>query len=862
VGQATNLRVRLQVGEVREVVEVKGNDAMVSIATDARLSDTVDQRELQDLPISQRDVTGLIRLSAGATLIPGAASSTKLTASPVITVNGNRYRGNNYVLDGSMNTNPNNSGEPAIVPSLESIEEVQVQTGNFSAEFGRGNGSVVNSRTKSGTNRFHGKAWDYLRNSSANARNYFATRATPLKFNQFGAILGGPIIKDKTFFFVSYEGSRSSSGQALRFQVETPEFRDYVFRTAPGGVAASLLKVNPAPTPLPGSAGTKYAGEVDFTPPGQSSPIPQLGTAAVVLGDKSHANQYLVKIDHSLREGKDRMIGRWIAENEYDNGGVNSQLAVLGQAVRGFYSPFSGFFGNLNLGEIHLFGERINDARFSFQNISTKVGVNNPTVPTITITGITAPFGDIPINATRLRTYEVRDTLSFNWGKHLLRIGGEGRKIFKGLSLSPPTPGAFTFRTPLDFAQGNPFSQSLTVGPLTGFPVAFPRYFTLYESGLFIQDDWKINSRLTLNLGLHHDYFGSASKKHGLLSSLILGPGNTYAEQLANSSIGRVPGLFTPQRFNFSPRIGIAYDPFGRGRTSIRAAFSLAYMPNHGLSIAGPRPQPPDAITGVLSPAQGIGIKILYGVPVPLDPAQFARGLNSQGGVPGLQIAGWVVDPNIKTQYSESWFVSIDQEFFKGWITEIGYTATYGIHLERLNDIKRVTGDLLNPAHFGKLVRANSNFGAVKQVRNDVTSNYNGGTAEIRHSVSHGLSFRANYRFSKWIDSGSDTQPGQFSDISEPLKGTQDANCLRCERGHSMFDIPHRFTVSAVWSPTFSGGRNFVRKIGNGWELSTITSLQSGRPFSVWNGAASNVKCVAGSTLTAAPSTGSATTES
>jgi hypothetical protein len=367
VGQTTDIDIELQVGEVQEVVEVMANDAKVSVATDARLSDTIVQRQLTELPVAQLDVFGLIRLSAGATAIPGAAISTKLTNSPVVTVNGNRYRGNNYVLDGSMDTNPNNTGEPAIVPSLESVEEAQVQTGNFPAEFGRGNGSVVNLRTKSGTNNFHGKAWEYLRNSSANARNYFATRDTPLRFNQFGAIFGGPIFKNKTFFFVSYEGSRNSSGQALRFQVETPEFDNYVFTNAPGGVAAGLLKAHPAPIPLPSTTGQKYAGEVDFTPPGQTTPIPELATAAVILGDRSHADQYLVKLDHSLNDGKDKLTGRWIAESEYDNGGVSSQPATLGQAARGYYGPFTGFFGNLNFGHVHVFERMVNDARFSFK---------------------------------------------------------------------------------------------------------------------------------------------------------------------------------------------------------------------------------------------------------------------------------------------------------------------------------------------------------------------------------------------------------------------------------------------------------------------------------------------------------------
>ena len=839
VGLTTTLNIQLQVGEVKEIVQVTADDAKVAVATDARLADTIAQRQLSDLPVAQRDIVGLIKLSAGATAIPGAAISTKVTNSPVVTVNGNRYRGNNYVLDGSMDTNPNNTGEPAIVPSLDAVEAAQVQTGNFSAEFGRGNGSVVNLRTKSGTNQFHGKAWEYLRNSAANARNYFATRDTPLRFNQFGGIFGGPVIHDKTFFFTSYEGSRNSSGQALLFQVETPEFSDYIFSSAPNGVAAGLLKSHPAPTPLPGTTGTKYAGEVDFTPPGSDTAIPELATAAVILPDHAHTDQYLLKLDHSLNGDKDKISVRWIAEQEYDNGGVSSQLATLGQAARGYFGPFNGYFGNLNLGHVHVFNRLVNDARFSFQIINTAVGQGDASVPTISITGITAPFGDIFKNGTHLRTYELRDTVSMDRGHHLIRLGGEGRRIFKGLSLSPPTTGTFLFRTALDFAQDNPFTQTLTVNPFTGIPTGFPRYFTLYESGLFIQDDWKVNSRLTVNLGLRHDYFGTVSEKHGLLSSLISGTGDTFEERLATGAVGRVKQLYHPEKLNFSPRVGLAYDPFGDGKTSIRAGASLAYQPHHGQSIAGARALPPDAITGVLSPAQGIGTQILYGIPVPLNPDQFARGLNAQGGVPGLQITGFVVNPKIKTQYSESWFLSVDREFIKNWVIEVGYVGTNGVNLERLDDINRVKGDLLN----GKLSRVNSNFGALTFVTNGVSSSYNAGTVEVRHSLSQGLSFQANYRFSKWLDTNSDTQPGQFTDSSEPTRGAQDIACLRCERGHSMFDIPHRFAVSAVWTPTFFKQPGVLRKVGNGWGLSTIIAAQSGRPFSVWNSAPSRLIC-------------------
>ncbi len=857
VGQTTEFDAQLEVGAANEVVIVSADQAKITVASDARLSDTIAQDQLTDLPVAQRDVTGLTRLSAGATAIPGAAISTKLSNSPVVTVNGNRYRGNNFVLDGSMDTNPNNTGEPAIVPTLESVEEVQVQTGNFSAEFGRGNGSVVNLRTKSGTNDFHGKAWEYIRNADANARNYFATRSTPLTFNQFGGVIGGPIVKDKTFFFASYEGTRNASGQALQLQVETPEFTSYAETNAPSSVAASLLKAHPAPAPLAGTNGQKYAGEVDFIPAGQSSPIPELATAAVILRDFQKGDQYLGRVDHSFNGGKDKISGRWISEDEYDDGGYSSQPATLGEAARGYRGPFNGFFGDANLGHVHVFDHLVNDARFSFLVVDTEVGKSDAVVPQITITGITAPFGDIFKNGTRLRTYEWRDTLSIQRGRHLIRTGGEFRKIFKGISLAPPTAGSFFFRSAADFASDKPFSQTLTVNPTTGLPTGYPRYFTVYESGLFVQDDWKVTPRLTLNLGLRHDYFGDASEKHGLLSSFIPGSGSTFEEQLANGAIGRVKRLYTPQRLNFSPRVGFAYDPFGDGKSSIRAGFSLAFQPHHGQSIAGARALPPDAIQGVLSPAQGIGTQILYGIPVPANPAQFARGLNAQGGVPGLQITGFVVNPTIKTQYSESWFLNLEHEFAGNWVVELGYVGTEGVNLERLDDINRTKGDLLNPAHFNKLRRINSNFGTLTWVTNGVSSSYNAATAEVRHSMGHDLTLQANYRFSKWLDTDSDTQPGQFTDASEPAKGAEDINCLRCERGHSMFDIPQRFTASVAWAPNPIKQHGLLGSLANHWELSTITAVQSGRPFSVWNGAPSRLQCASSGKFTAPdPSTG------
>jgi len=835
VGQTTELNVKLQIGAVEEVVEITASDAKVEVAKEGRLADTFVSKEINTLPLPQRDVFLLPKLSAGATAIPGAASSTKLTNSPVITVNGNRYRGNNYVLDGAMNTNQNNTGEPAIVPSLESLEEAQVQTGNFSSEFGRGNGAVINLQTRSGSNQFHGKAWTYHRNAALNARNFFAVDNPHQVFNQFGANFGGPIIKNKTFFFGSYEGTRNAIGQALTFQVETPEFRDFVARTSPSGVAARLLRDFPAPAPLPGTGGDRYLDQQNLVTP--DGVIPAVGRTSVTLDDYIRFDQYMVRIDHSL-SSKDRISGRWIAEDQRDEGGTSSSRATLGKAIRGSRGPFNGFFANLNLGYIRLFNRAVNDARFSFQVINTTRGDDDALVPDITVTGLTAPFGDIFTSGTRLRTYEVRDTLSLDRGLHSIRIGFEFRRIFKGISIGPPNAGSFFFETLNDFALDRPFRQTLTVDPVTGQPTNFPRYFRLYESGIFIQEDWKVNSRLNLSLGLRHDYFGDVQEREERLSSIIFGEGSDFRERLANASIGRVDRLYKPERANFAPRIGIAYDPVGDRKTSLRAGFSLAYQPHHGQSIAGARALPPDAIQGVSQPRSNIGTQILYDIPVPFNP-EFGRGLNANGGVqsrpgePPIRITGFVVNPNIKTQYSQSWFLNVEREVIQGWIASIGYVGTRGINLERIDDVNRFAGDLLD----GREDRINPNFGTILFVTNGVTSDYNAMTAEVRSNFRSDLSIQANYRWSKWLDTSSDTSTGQFADNSEPGKGAVNIDCLRCERARSLFDIPHRFSASVLWTPLRFRGEGLLGKLANNWQISTIITAQSGRPFSVWNGA-------------------------
>ena len=522
----------------------------------------------------------------------------------------------------------------------------------------------------------------------------------------------------------------------------------------------------------------------------------------MLIADDVRFDQYFGRVDHVLGSAH-RLSARWIGEHQRDEGGTSSSAATLGRALRGSRGPFDGFFGNLNVGAQQILGRAVNDARVSFQIIDTTRGAAGAIVPTINITGITAPFGDVFESTTRLRTFELRDVLTLERGQHAIRVGGEVRRVTKGLAIGAPTAGSFTFTTLASFVADRPFRQQLTVDPVSGEPTNFPRYFTQYESGLFIQDQWTISPRLSLSLGLRHDYFGTVTEEDGRLSSIILGAGRHVpaSRSPARASAASISST-SPRRLNFSPRIGLAWDPAGNGRMSIRSGFSLAYQPHHGQSISGARALPPDALDGVIQPANGIGTQILYDIPVPYNP-EFGRGLNEFGGVqsrpgePPIRITGFVVNPTIKTQYTESWFLNGQRRLGQHWVVELGYAGTQGVNLERIDDVNRFTGDLLD----GREDRLNPNFSVLLFVTNGVSSSYHAFTSELRREFANGFSLQANYRWSRWLDTSSDTSTGQFQDNAEPGKGAQDIACLRCERAPSLFDVPHRFASSLVYQP-------------------------------------------------------------
>jgi hypothetical protein len=730
VNSTTTADVKLQVGNVSELVEVTGAAALVQ-TDEARLSDTLSGRQVTDLPLNGREIYQLMSLQPGVTATNAPVISNVPSPNSPVTfdfgfdANGAGPRGNNFVLDGTSNNNDWLGGTPVMFPSPDAIQEFQVQTLNFSAEYGRNNGAVANIITKSGSNELHGSLYDFERNTALNARNYFdlAGEKTPLLAHQFGGTLGGPIRKDKTFFFLNYDGSRRKDGVPELFTVETPEFRQQVATLLPNSIANQFYKDFPAPPCIPGTSRDIGSIPPPGVPPignplavGAPDGVPDICQAMAPQVQPSRADQYMVRIDHNVND-RNKIFGRWISD--YASADVSRQ-ELMGAQIRGFSGALNGLFSDLGLGWTRqLSNTFLNDFRFSYQRsnsaIQTLVPPNSVSekqlaaadMPnffgTLVFDDGTADFGGtlyVPRNFV-FNTFTWTDTMSKQAGRHGLKWGFEFRRIQENSNYALEMHPYYDFNSIFNFANDQPWLVESAVNrnpasPNFGHFTDSPRHFRHDQYAAFIQDDWKATSRLTLNLGLRWEVFGSPSETNGLLSNIILGSGSTIFEQIANARAGRVSELFRTNYHNFAPRIGIAWDPFGKGQTAIRSGFSIAYLePFSNLYTNPSRFDPPESSFIDSDPVFGFGTNINYTFPPQPSPDNFSP-VTASGGAALGKVAMEGVDPNLRTAYSMQWFLGVQQGFLRNYAVSINYVGTRGIHLYAREDWNRYNGDVCN----------------------------------------------------------------------------------------------------------------------------------------------------------------------
>ena len=821
LGQDAVINITLQVGEVEQTVAVNAEAPVVETTT-ATVSGLVGENQIRDLPLNARNLIELATLFPGVTLARAASSSAANGFATKLTISGTRFNASLFQLDGQDINDATGSagGAAGILMGVETIREFDVITHGFSAEYGKHTGGVFNAVTKSGTNSLHGSAFDFLRNNKLDARNFFDRQIPPYKRNQFGAALGGPIKKDKTFFFGSYEGLRQRLGVTQIFTVPDANAHQGILPTTAAicasgsgtyNAAAGLctFAVNPAVKPFldsfPLPNGQIFSsGTGEFTRP---------------FGLPTNENFVMGRIDQRFSD-KDSLFGRYTFDNANQVGPQNFN-STLNSNSRDQY---------ITLGETHVFSPQLlNILLLAFnRSLLNQVSPAIPgfTYPLKTFTAFTIPLPTMAITTlsgwganaiapttSLLNNYQVKDDLFYTRGDHSLKFGFNTERMQFLRSTYFNGAGQFNFSSLSDFVLGNP-NQFAGMTADSDANV-YPRQ-SLYA--LYAQDDIRVSPKLTVNVGMRYEFVTVPNVLHGRISNLhnYLTPGQT----VANLTLGN-PVFQNPSLHNFAPRVGFAWDPFGSGKTSIRGGVGIYY----DQVLPGPFLFSYDSAPPFYRNAN------ILAASKPQFPNAFFTQQNLLQGSPQTEPLQFNMQQPTVYKYS----FGVQREIVRGTSLEAGFDGLRGVHLMRVimanmpvaqNQDGRIfipqTAPLVNPG-----------FGRIRPKQSDGTSTYYAGRLQLTERLSRGLQLRASYSYSKALDDGSNwagstewtNSPGQARYLS--LK----------DKGPSAFDIRNAFTANFTYDLPGAQLAGAEGKLLGGWQTSGILSLQNGTPFTVTSGA-------------------------
>ncbi len=793
VARTLSQNFELAPGSLTEEVTVTSDAGLVETNTTS-VGTVINQRTVQEIPLNGRHFVDL------GLLIPGSVTPPQngfLTAplrgqgSFAINTAGNREDTVNFQING-VNLNDMVQNQITFQPSINTVSEFKADNSTFSAEYGRNSGAIVNIATRSGTNQFHGEMFEFLRNSALDARNFFDAKKPPFRRNQFGFAIGGPVYlprfgeggsgigydgKNKTFFFFSYEGLRQRQGLTLNSDVLSDAQRS----AATNPIAQKLISLIPRANTVSASGSPRFGGAA---------------TAPVNI------DQETIDVSHNLSDN-DRLHFYYAHQKD-----LRGEPTLQGNSIPGFGDTRRSRRQIMTFNETHTFGPAlVNEARFGFNRIHIRFspnatinpadlgindGVNRPIgIPQMSISGTNLNFGG-PAGFPQGRgdtTYVVSDTLSYLRGKHSFKFGGEFRRFLNnnfGLD-----NGTAVFSSIPNFLAATVSSFSITLGSVDNS-------VSQGSLGAFIQDNYKVKSNLTLELGLRYDWNMSPTERYNRFANFI--PASRSLVQVNN---GTAP-IYKTNNKNFQPRVGFAWDPFKNGKTSIRGAYGiLVDQPVTNLVSGTVASNPPFANPVSLS--------------VPTS-------LSNLIGTPSTVLSPNVVDPNFDNAYVQSWNLNIQREVFGGVGITAGYFGSKGTHLRLTRNINQfVAGVRPFKALSGSSpIRPLTTLGNIIEREATGNSNYNALWVTAKKRFSKGLQFDASYTFSKSID---------YNSQSSQSTTVQDSYNLRGDRGLSDFDARHRFVVSAIYELPFKGNRLY-----EGWQISAITQSQTGNPVNILSG--------------------------
>jgi len=814
VGATVGVDIQMQAGQLAETVEVVAQAADIQTEK-ADVSAVVEQRKLVDLPLVSRNPLALAALQPGVVGIIGTTDLFVTEQGLGINANGQRGSGNNAMVDGVTISGGPWGGTVLVVPNVEAVQEFQIIANNPSSEFGRNAGAAVSIITKAGTNAISGSAFEFHRNQGLRAKNIFETTKPDFERNDFGLSVGGPIRRDRTFFFGAFDGVRETGGQGALYTVETEALKNWVVANRPNSIAARLMRdfAPPAyPTESLRDLGSPARGANVFGPP---DGIPDVGSISLTLTNQRRGDQYMGRIDQVLGGGNDRIRGSYYLNN------IETQTLYVRPQ---FNHPFD--FRNQLLTANYsrvISGQTLNELTFGWVRQRGVTGDPTPLSPTVNITGMPYPaaFGvDFwhPINFQQ-NNFEVRNVLTMSRGTHSFRAGAELRHGRDGATLHHWERPNYTFTSILDFVDDEPFSETRAVDPATGEPTVAPGTYITNEFGFFLQDNWKVRPNLTLNLGIRYDNFGNPGKKEGPFNAIVLGPGSTRREQVATARVDAVDSIYETDWNNFSPRFGVAWDPKGNATFVLRGGAGLSYNRINNTAFTDERLNPPQfaaAATSVQDPS--VGILYTLGPDYPPNPA-LGRGLDANGGIRGSRVDLRVVDPALQLPYVYNWFAGVQRQLPWDFVLDVNYIGSSSHNLlggdgPTSQDYNRFAGDLLD----GVRNRLNPSFAAVHITESRIDASYHGLTTQVNRRFREGLAFQVAYTLGKAEDTA-----GNSEDITQPER----------EKGPANHDVRHVMKLNAIWQIPFTSDKTALRHVLGGWQVNAITVYQSGNPFSV-----------------------------